>query len=198
MDTIGLAWLAGWQTRAPRPNAKLSCMRVEGWQAGGVAGRPAKRQAAERVRERERERERKRERERERERERRESSRQGNAALVGLTFPSLGSSPGSKGGGCGPTSQRGERERERKEGGGRGRRDPPLPVGVEGGGEIHHTPSGGMEEAPTSFYLQPLAFADGTLVDTVWARHLATSFLASSNFPAGRLACNGGSHTPCA
>jgi hypothetical protein len=110
MDTMGLAWLAGWQTRAPRPNAKLICMRVEGWQAGGVAGSPAKRRAAER----ERERERKREREREREREK-ESSRKGNAALVGLTFPSLGSSPGSKGsGGCGPTSQRAEREKERE------------------------------------------------------------------------------------
>jgi hypothetical protein len=37
-----------------------------------------------------------RQREKEREGERRESSRLGNAALVGLTFPSLGSSPGSK------------------------------------------------------------------------------------------------------
>jgi hypothetical protein len=43
-----------------------------------------------------------------REKRKRESSRQGNAAQLGLTFPSLGSNPGSK------RKKEKERERERK------------------------------------------------------------------------------------
>jgi septal ring factor EnvC (AmiA/AmiB activator) len=65
-----------------------------------------------------------------REKRKRESSRQGNAAQLGLTFPSLGSNPGSK---RKKEKERererkkkeGEREREKREGG-----DPPPPAGV--------------------------------------------------------------------
>jgi hypothetical protein len=95
-----LAWLAGWQTRAPRPHAKLSCMRVEGWQAGGVAGRPAKRRAAER------------EREREREREKDAPGKEPPPCRLDVSFPR--DEPGSK------KKESGERRERGREGGGVG------------------------------------------------------------------------------
>jgi hypothetical protein len=61
-----------------------------------------------------------------REKRKRESSRQGNAAQLGLTFPSLGSTPGSK------RKKEKEREREKKE---RGREREKREKE-----EIHHPP----------------------------------------------------------